>query len=331
MSARALLSVIQPQQPQRPQQVEPLAKLVQETPLYRLWTGQSLNAETHQVLAYLAGRGYRIPTGIGVTLVPLRHPFDAAVQARSLGRLTGKPIVVGYGPATPGLVASLRGEPYATPARTSAEYARAVRDLLDGGPVAERTNEAFHLGEGISLQPLTPEPRVEVGMGVLRPGMARKAGGAADVAISWLTPANYVRDTIIPKLAEGAEQAGRDRTPRVATMVHAAVARPARDPRKLAMLGAGSHLGLPHYTDMLRQAGVPAYPDRPQEGAAAILDKGVYLYGSPEEIAKGLLEYEQAGVSEIVLNPAGVVNTEGVRAAVADVRDIVSAWEETRV
>lgn len=330
MTARAHLSVIQPQQPERPQLVEPVAKLVGETSLHRLWMGQSLNAETHQVLAYLAGRGHRVPVGIGVTLIPLRHPFEAAVQARSLARITGKPVVVGYGPATPGLVGALRGRPYETPARTSAEYALAVRDLLDGGPAEESVNEAFHQGEGLVLPDIGRFPRVEVGLGVLRTGMARRAGGAADVAITWLTPAHHVRDTIAPALAEGAVRAGRPAPPRIATVVHAAVARPGRDPRRLALRGASTHLGLPHYTEMLRRAGVPADPADPEAGAAALVDKGVYLYGSPEEVAKGLLDYEHAGVSEIIVNPAGVVNTEGIRSAVADVREITEALEDLR-
>ncbi|MER6841096.1 LLM class flavin-dependent oxidoreductase [Streptomyces platensis] len=54
-----------------------------------------------------------------------------------------------------------------------------------------------------------PTPKVDIGLGVLRPGMARLAGHIADVAITWLTPAAYLRDTVIPALRAGAESAGR--------------------------------------------------------------------------------------------------------------------------
>jgi alkanesulfonate monooxygenase SsuD/methylene tetrahydromethanopterin reductase-like flavin-dependent oxidoreductase (luciferase family) len=309
--------------------IEPFAKLVKETSLHRLWLGQSLILESHQSFAYLAGRGLRIPVGIGVTLIPFRHPVEAAVQARSLARLTGHPIVAGYGPATPGMVAALRGAPYDKPGRASAEYARAVRGLLDETPSLIES-EAFYQSELSPLEPMSTHPPVEVGLGVLRPGMARAAGGTADVAITWMTPPGYVRDTLIPALAQGAAKHGRDQVPRVATVVHVAVARPGRDPRKIALAGAGKHLSLPHYTDMLRQAGVPAEASNSRAGANALLDKGVYLYGSPEEIAKGLMDYEHAGVSEIIINPCGTLVVEGLRSTVRDLEEITTAVEALR-
>lgn len=55
----------------------------------------------HQVPAHLAGMGHTVPVGTAVTLLPLRHSYEAALQARSLALPTGRPAVAGYGIGTP--------------------------------------------------------------------------------------------------------------------------------------------------------------------------------------------------------------------------------------
>ena len=40
-----------------------------------------MTVDPHQTFAYLAGAGLRVPMGTSVTLLPLRHPFEAALQA----------------------------------------------------------------------------------------------------------------------------------------------------------------------------------------------------------------------------------------------------------
>ncbi|WP_308016278.1 hypothetical protein [Nonomuraea aurantiaca] len=126
-------------------------------------------------------------------------------------------------------------------------------------------------------------PPVEVGLGVLRPGMA---GAVADVAITWMTPSHYLEDTLLPALTAGAE--GRPRRPRGATVVHVALAAPGRDPRRLAYRAAAGHLRAPHHTDMLRRAGMLTDPADPRAGAAALVEAGVYVYGTAVEVAQRL-------------------------------------------
>ncbi|GAA0993536.1 hypothetical protein GCM10009555_084330 [Acrocarpospora macrocephala] len=300
--------------PTYPDQVVPFAELVMNGLAGRLWLGQSFAVESHQMIACLAGRGIKVPTGLGVTLMPLRHPMEAAAQARSLALLTGQPVVAGYGAATPELVESLRGTPYRKPATAAAGYAQTVRDMLNG-----------HDRERGGLPKMKHAP-VEVGLGVLRPGMARAAGGVADVAVTWMTPPGYIKDTLIPALAEGA--AGRASVPRVATVVHVALAHPSRDPVKLAHNAAGRHLTAPHYTDMLRRAGVPADPTDPRSGAKALVEAGVYVYGTPEEVVRRLRDYREAGVDEIILNTVGVGLTDGLKAAAADAEQILTAMAD---
>ncbi|MEU7001058.1 LLM class flavin-dependent oxidoreductase [Nonomuraea sp. NPDC046570] len=300
-------SVIFPGQPGSAAEVEPYADLVKSGPAARLWLGQSLRVETQQVVAHLAGNGRRVPTGTSVTLMPLRHPLQAALEARSMAVMTGHPVVAGFGASAPEFVSVLNGEPYRKPAAMAREYLSTVRALLGGEGL-----------RGFKLPPLRCPP-VEVGAGVLRPGMARVAGECADAAITWMTPPAYLADVLAPALRQGA---GDEREPpRIVTVVHVATASPGRDAARLAFLAAGHHLRAAHYTDMLRRAGLEASP-------RALVASGLFLTGTAERIAERLHDYFLAGVDEIVLNTTGVFLAEGSRSAIGDAEEILTALEE---
>ncbi|WDN57294.1 LLM class flavin-dependent oxidoreductase [Streptomyces clavuligerus] len=318
---RGRVSVLFPHQIHDLTELTALAALVRDGAADRLWLGQSLAVESHHALAWLAGAGYRVPVGLSVALTALRHPYDAAAQARSLALLTGHAPVIGYGAGRPGFVRALHGHPYERPAAAVAEYLGAVRALLHGDPAAHRP-ELFPLGADLPAAPAAPLP--ELAAGVLRPGMAKAAARTADTAVGWMTPAPYVRDVLIPALDEGARTACRPR-PRMVTVTHAAVARRGRSPLILAQRGAAAHLAAPHYAAMLRRAGLAVDASDPVAGARELVEEGVFLYGDPAELADRIRDCFAAGVDEVVLNPAGTAWTHGFAAALDDLRDITEA------
>ncbi|MED7929210.1 LLM class flavin-dependent oxidoreductase [Nonomuraea sp. LP-02] len=293
--------------------------------LGRLWLGQYFTLDPHQVHVHLAASGVRTSRGTSVTLTPLRHPLEAALQARGAAVLTGRPFVAGFGPGTPDFVASMLGRPYPSPLDAMRRYLTAVRGLLDG--------EAVRWGEhdqGAVALPELEHPAVEVGAGVLRPGMARVAGEVADCVITWMTPPDYLRDIIVPALEEGAAKAGRPGRPRVITVVHVATRREGRNPHALAFHAARAHLSQPNYAAMLRSAGLPIDPADPVSGARALVNFDVFVSGTPADVAGELGRYREAGVDEVVLNPCGVLLAEGAEAALRDVEEIVAAFAPRR-
>ncbi|MER7971500.1 LLM class flavin-dependent oxidoreductase [Streptomyces sp. NPDC096080] len=319
---RAAPAVMIPLQPESPDDVLPFAEFAVRRRARRLWMGQSLRCDAAQIFAHLAGGGLRVAVGTGVSLMALRTPYDAALQARSLALVTGRPVVAGYGTATPAFVASLHGEPWASARTAAGEFLAAMRALLDGGEADGRGT--YHRVRA-ALPPTGPHAVVEVGAGVLRPAMARTAAASADVAVSWLTPPDYVRDVLVPALTAGADL----RTPRVATVVHVAVDRPGRDPARIADSVVAAHLGAGHYVDMLRRAGVPLRAtDDPLVKAKQLVESGVFVFGDPPHIARELARYTAAGVDEIVLNTGGVLFTHGEGESLADLEDVFTAVEE---
>jgi alkanesulfonate monooxygenase SsuD/methylene tetrahydromethanopterin reductase-like flavin-dependent oxidoreductase (luciferase family) len=311
------LSVQMPLAPARPDLALPFAALVRDGLADRLWQGQSLRIEPHQMFAYLAAAGFRIPVGIGVSLMPLRHPYEAALHTASLAATMGAPVVAGFGPAAPAFQASLRGAPYPSALTAAREYLTVVRGLLAGGPVDHR---GAYFPCHAMLPPMA-ETRVEIGLGVLRPRMARLAGELADAAITWLTPPRYLAAEIVPALEEGAAVAGRQR-PRLIAVVPVCLAAEGRDTSALTFAATWGHLSMPQYRAMLSRAGVDV--DSPV-AANALLDTKACVAGSPSVIAGALAAYTAAGVDEIVLNPAGVATRYGLDAAAADLRTILTA------
>lgn len=318
------VSIVYPLQLSAVAELEPFARLVAEGHAARLYLGQSLIVETHLALAHLAGAGCRIPIGTSVTLTPLRHPLEAALQARSLALMTGCPYLAGYGVSEPGTVAALRGAPYASPRTAAADYVRAVRGLLDGDEVRL---DSDYTPTHLRLPPLA-HPPVTIGLGVLRPRMAQTAGAVADAAITWLTPPAYIEELLIPAIDRGAQSAGRDR-PRIVAVVHAGLARPGQDPARMLAAGADAHLRTEHYSDMLRTSGIDADPGRPERTAAALVAAGGYAYGGAEDVAAALAAYGRAGVDEVVLNPIGMMLAVGVDAALGDLRELLGAQPQS--
>lgn len=302
----------------------PFARAVESGAADRLWLGQAAKVDPHQLFAHLSGSGVRVPTGTAVTLAPLRNPYEAALQARSVALLSGRDHIAGYGAGSSRFVASITGSPYPSALTAMREYLTAVRALLTGD-VATVDGQTVRLhGRLVPLGPDEPAAPVRVGAGVLRPGMARVAGATADVAITWLTPPGYIADAIRPALQEGAADRP-DGPPRVCAVVHVLLDRPDRDPVHQVLTASSAHLSLPHYRRMLRAAGVAIPDDDPVTAAAELITSGTYLYGSAAEIAAGLDRWAQAGVDEVAINVAGALFTAGEAAAVDDLTEILSA------
>ncbi|CAL9525635.1 LLM class flavin-dependent oxidoreductase [Streptomyces sp. enrichment culture] len=318
-------SVLVPFVPRRPEQMLPFAGLVRWTGAHRLWQGQGMITEPHQGFAHAAGAGFRVPTGLGVTLMPMRHPYEAALQAKSLSLMTGESVVAGFGPGSRDVQRAMRGEPYRSPLTAAREYLTAVRAALTGTPEVV-DGEFWHQAGRIA--PL-PGPRIDLGLGVLRPKMAEVAGERADMAITWLTPARYLARHVVPALAAGARRAGRA-APRVTAIVPLALAGDDRDPARLALASNGAHLRLPHYRDMLRRGGVAlpdgAFADGDETAQALALVKGdAFLYGTADELKEKLAAYTGAGVDEVVLNVTGVASLHGPQAASQELRTLLAS------
>lgn len=313
-------SVLVPFVPRRPEQVLPYAALVEWTTASRLWQGQGMQLDSFQAFAAAAGSGFRVPTGLGVSLMPLRHPYDAVNQAKSLAMTTGESVVAGFGPGGLSFQRALLGAPYRSQLTAVREYVTIARHLLVDGTV-DLAGEYFSCSAQLAQ---TISPPVELGLGVLREGMAALAGEIADVAITWLTPPAYLDGTVLPAMRRGAALADRA-LPRLTALVPVALARPDRSVSDVVLASNGMHMQAPHYLDMLDKAGIAIAGLDPVRAATRMVEGGAFVHGGVEDVLAAVDDYRKAGVDEIVLNVTGVCNLYGAKAALQDLKTIVSA------
>jgi len=309
-----IVSVVFPRQVADIDELIRFAKFVTGGTATRLWLGQSLDIESHAALAYLAGHGVSIPVGIATALAPLRHPFDAAVQARSLAALSGAPVSIAYGASSPAFVESLYGQPWEGPARHVEEYISIVRDLVVDG----RSDYHGRFYSAVSELAQRTLPTIEIGAGVLRPAMARAVGRVGDLAVTWLAPASFLSSQLVPQLAMSG------RLPRVVAMLPVAIRRPGVDPAAIAREAFLPHLATAHYTDMLRTAGVKVDPTDPEEGVRTLVREGIFAYGTPAQIRRKIDELFSAGADEVALHSGGVAGAFGWDAARSDLAAILA-------
>lgn len=312
-------SFLVPFVPTRPEQLLPFAALAQWSAAVRLWQGHGTASDTHLAFTYAAATGFRGPVGTSVSLMPFCHPYDAALRAQSLAAATGHSVVAGFGPGAKVLQSGVLGAPYRSQLGAVRDYVTIARDLLTDGK-ADHEGEFYTCRAALPRQPLPP---VQVGLGVLRPRMAELAGELADVAITWLTPAAYVRDTLVPALRAGARKTGRA-VPRVVAIVPVALAGADRDATKLALASNAGHMRLPHYADMLGRSGIDVdMRTAPEASGRALVDGGAFVYGDDSELGARLAEFASAGVDEICLNVTGVAMTEGSTAALRELETLL--------
>ncbi|MFD4785426.1 LLM class flavin-dependent oxidoreductase [Rhodococcus qingshengii] len=312
------LSLMYPVMPGAIEPVYPYAELVLERGLERLWFGTSLFLSEQVVMAALAGRYQGLSLGSAVTLTPLRTAPEMALTSRSIAALSGAPFTLGIGAGGASLQRAMNGSEYARPASAVRDYIGATREMLLGRRVI-RDTEALQLDTTI---PRIPTPPVELAVGVLRPRMARVTGECADAAITWMATPEYIEKTLVPELEKGAAEKNRP-MPRVITVLHCALAQPHRDPVALVIGALGGHLVAPHYLDMLRREGIDAHADKPEAGARALLDAGIFGYGTEGDIADVVRRYAAAGVDELVINACGVYSQEGATSALRSAMDTV--------
>ncbi|MFE9703329.1 LLM class flavin-dependent oxidoreductase [Streptomyces sp. NPDC005930] len=316
------ISVMYPAMPATLGDVLPYARVAENTSGRRLWLGQSFTIETHTVFAALTGMGIDVGFGTAVTLMPLRHPMTAAVNARSIAALSGHTYISGLGPGGRELQRRVNGRPYDKPVTAARHYIRMMRTLLDGSMA---TDDGPWQTEGIEIAKLDT-PAVEIGLGVLRLPMARLAGEAADWAITWLTPLSFLRERLVPAMEEAARAAGRPTRPRVASVVHCALDRPGRNLQQISLKAVGPHLIAPHYTDMLNQAGIPVDRSDPAAGAQLLIDHNLFATGTADDIAGTIAAYHQAGIDDVIVNVCGLHMHEGPGAAIRDLTAITTAF-----
>ncbi len=158
----------------------------------------------------------RLALATGIAVAFPRSPMVTAQLAYELADASGGRFRLGLGTQVRAHIERRYGAEFEHPAPRLAEYVRAVRACFRAFRGIEPLDFAGRF-YSLSLLPPTwspgpieaPDPPVE--MAAVNPTMLRLAGEVADgVHVHPLNHPAYLRDVVLPNVAEGARRAGRD-------------------------------------------------------------------------------------------------------------------------
>jgi len=271
------------------------------------------------LMAY-ASRTERVRLGTGVMPIYSRTPVATAQSFATLDEFSHGRAVIGLGVSHRPTVEGWYGQEIEKPVRDMREYVGVVRAVLRGEdpPQGERFRSHFHF--------MGYEPRADLPIYVaaLSPGMLRLAGEVADGVMLWLCNPDYIRDVVVPAVAEGRERAGKKIEGfDVVAAVPSAITHEPGEARGRLRADLTPYFSLPFYRAMLERSGfeddVKGFDER---GAEAISDRflGVLAaIGSPEEATAVVRSYRDAGATSPAIGPVARtdfdVTLEGLAAA----------------
>ncbi|MEE2881207.1 MAG: LLM class flavin-dependent oxidoreductase [Chloroflexota bacterium] len=231
---------------------------------------------------------------LGTSVVPIfpRHPLVMVQQAQVVAQLAPGRFRLGVGPSHRPTMRAM-GIQMPSPLENLREYLRILKGLLQDGEVDY---------QGTSYQvkdKLAERVNVPVMASALQRGSFELCGAEADGAISWVSPATYLRDVGLPAMKAGADQANRPVPPLIAH-VPVCVHDDDSEVRAAFREQFSNYPTLPFYRRMLISAGYPEAAD------AAWSDKmidGLIVQGSEDKVLNGLNTILDYGASELLVSP----------------------------
>ena len=272
-----------------------LAARTENAGFHGMWLGSGFGFDPITALALAGSATSSVSLGVAVVPTWPRHPVVMAQQAATASAATGGRFRLGVGPSH-APVMGMYGIPMDRPISHLREYLTIVRTLLSSGSVAH-SGERFQVTAFLDV---ADAPATPVLLAVLRPQMARLAGGHSDGALCWLTPASYLHDVIAPNLAAGAERADRPAPPMIVELP-CALTRDRDRVHEMAARELAMYTRLPFYRAMLEASGLTVGRHWNDEMIDAVV-----VYGDEEGLSKRIRELTEAGADEVVLSPFGV-------------------------
>lgn len=264
--------------------------------LHAVWLPGGLALDTLTVLALAAERTERIRLGAGIAYAWPRHPVVLAQQALTAAAAAGGRFELGIGAGHRRMMQTTFGLPAERPVGRMLEYGAILRGLLEEG---RASLDGRHYRVEAALW-LAERPPVPIVVGALGEQMCRAGGRFADAIMTWLAPASYLADVVLPAAGEGAERTGRP-TPRIVAAVPATLA----GDRRAALEGLNQAFGgmarAPSYVEMLGRAGLGKPAD--ESGWTEEVLDAVVAWGDGPGLEASVRELAAAGADEVVTWP----------------------------
>lgn len=258
-------------------------------------------ADTVGGLTAVAAVTDRVVMGTAVAPVYGRHPITLAAEALAINDLAPGRIRLGVGNSHRPIIEDMYGIPMVKPLVYLREYLTILRGLLWNGSI-DFQSEFFRVKSALPAT-ITP-PQIPLPISALRRGAFVLAGEVADGAITWVTPIDYIVQTGIPAMQEGADRAGRARPPVIAH-VPVAVSTDRAAARDAFRKQFPVYSKLPFYAAMFADAGFPVTAE--QEMSDALVDE-LAVSGDASEVRSRLEAIRARGIDELLISHVAVAD-----------------------
>ena len=283
------------------QDIQATIQRAEELGVDAIWmTTGGARLDSITVFAAAAASTQRIKFGTSIVPTFPRHPLVVAQQVQVVAQLAPGRFRLGLGPSHRPTMRAM-GIQMPNPLGHLREYLRIVKSLLQEGKV-DFDGEHYQAHESIA-EPVD----VPVMASALQRGSFELCGAEADGAISWVCPLAYLRDTALPAMKKGADEAGRPVPPLIA---HAPVCvhDNADEMRAAFREQFAMYPKLPFYRRMLISAG---YPEAAETTWSDAMIDGLVLHGNEEQTARRIQQLLDIGASEVLLSPVLVGSDRG--------------------
>jgi alkanesulfonate monooxygenase SsuD/methylene tetrahydromethanopterin reductase-like flavin-dependent oxidoreductase (luciferase family) len=262
------------------------------------------------LMAY-ASRSERLKLGTGVTPIYSRSPATAAMSFATLDEFSGGRAVAGFGVSHRPAVEAWYGQTIDKPLQEAREYVEIVRAVLRG----EQPPQGDKFRSHFQFMGLEPRPDLPIYLAGLAPGMLRLAGEIADGVVLWLCNPEYIRNTVVPTVAEGRAKAGRPAEGfDIVAAVPSAVTSEPEEAKAQLRAELIPYFSLPFYRKMIELSGfeedIAAF-DAAGSDPSRISDRFITTLaaiGSAEEAAATVHSYGDAGATSPCLG--GIAKTD---------------------
>jgi alkanesulfonate monooxygenase SsuD/methylene tetrahydromethanopterin reductase-like flavin-dependent oxidoreductase (luciferase family) len=281
-------------------------KLAEELGYESVYVTHINGRESLTVITAYAAATSRIRVGTGVVPIYTRTPATMAQTAATIQDLSGGRCVLGLGVSHRPVVEAWHGQSIDKPLAETREYTGTVRSILAGEPVGETSKWPT----SFALAGIGPFPDLPIYLAGLSPGMLRLAGEIADGVILWLCNPEYIRQVVVPAVAEGREKAGKPLEGfDIVPAVPAALVEDPTDAYATMQRDLIPYFGLPFYRKMLSLSGFDAdiaafdaavATGDPAALAAAISTDfidGLCALGDEAAVRAGVQRYRDAGAT----------------------------------
>jgi alkanesulfonate monooxygenase SsuD/methylene tetrahydromethanopterin reductase-like flavin-dependent oxidoreductase (luciferase family) len=267
-----------------------------------------LGYDSFTALSALAMVTERVLLATAVAPIYHRSPASMAQTTATIDDLSGGRFQLGLGVGHRVTMGGWHGQEIGRPTSEMREYVALVRALLAGEqpPTGQRWNSTFR------FTGFTPRTDIPLLLAALSPAMLRLAGEIADGVVLWACPADYVRDVVVPEVAEGRAAVGKT-LDGFAVMPAIPVAAGSDHDAALAGIRAELHryFGLPFYRTMFDAAGytddLRAYDrasgdhDRQEKAISEELVAALCAIGDTTQVRAAIDRYREAGATNPIL------------------------------